>query len=219
MSPVFAHGALRLYLLALLAESPMHGYEVMQALERRFGGTYQPSAGTIYPRLSRLEEEGLVAKHADGRRTRYEITDAGRAHLADRQGELDALESEIGDSVRRLADEVRGGVRDAMRTLRADLAAAEREARSSRTAAPSPSPSNDAEPEPASSTTHGRSEPRGEDRAELRAAVHEVDLAATRLRAEVRTLVRGASVTAATAREVLAEVDATAARIRAIVGR
>ncbi|WP_344340062.1 PadR family transcriptional regulator, partial [Agrococcus versicolor] len=122
MSPVFAHGALRLYLLALLAESPMHGYEVMQALERRFGGTYQPSAGTIYPRLSRLEEEGLVAKHADGRRTRYEITDAGRAHLAEREGELDALETEIGDSVRRLADEVRGGVRDAMRTLRADLA-------------------------------------------------------------------------------------------------
>ncbi|WP_144719890.1 PadR family transcriptional regulator [Agrococcus jejuensis] len=213
MSPVFAHGALRLYLLALLAESPKHGYEVMQALERRFGGTYQPSAGTIYPRLSRLEEEGLVEKHADGRRTQYVITDAGRAHLAERQGELDALETEIGDSVRRLADEVRGGVRDAMRTLRADLAAAEREARSSPRSATAP------EPEPASSTAHGRSEPRGDDRADLRAAVHEVDLAVTRMRAEVRTLVRGASVTAASAREVLAEVDAAAARIRAILGR
>ncbi len=216
MSPVFAHGALRLYLLALLAESPKHGYEVMQALERRFGGTYQPSAGTIYPRLSRLEEEGLVEKHADGRRTQYVITDAGRAHLAERQGELDALETEIGDSVRRLADEVRGGVRDAMRTLRADLAAAEREARSSRS---SPRSATAPEPEPASSTAHGRSEPRGDDRADLRAAVHEVDLAVTRMRAEVRTLVRGASVTAASAREVLAEVDAAAARIRAILGR
>lgn len=216
MSPVFAHGALRLYLLALLAESPKHGYEVMQALERRFGGTYQPSAGTIYPRLSRLEEEGLVEKHADGRRTQYVITDAGRAHLAERQGELDALETEIGDSVRRLADEVRGGVRDAMRTLRADLAAAEREARSSRS---SPRSASAPEPEPASSTAHGRSEPRGDDRADLRAAVHEVDLAVTRMRAEVRTLVRGASVTAASAREVLAEVDAAAARIRAMLGR
>ena len=216
MSPVFAHGALRLYLLALLAESPKHGYEVMQALERRFGGTYQPSAGTIYPRLSRLEEEGLVAKHADGRRTQYEITDAGRAHLAERQGELDALESEIGDSVRRLADEVRGGVRDAMRTLRADLAAAERDAR---TAGPAASPAPDGEPEPATTSAHGRSEPRGADRAEVRAAVHEVDLAVTRMRAEVRSLVRGATVTAATAREVLVEVDAATARIRAILGR
>ncbi|SDH32533.1 PadR family transcriptional regulator [Agrococcus jejuensis] len=216
MSPVFAHGALRLYLLALLAESPKHGYEVMQALERRFGGTYQPSAGTIYPRLSRLEEEGLVEKHADGRRTQYVITDAGRAHLAERQGELDALETEIGDSVRRLADEVRGGVRDAMRTLRADLAAAERDARSTRS---SSRPASAPDPEPASSTPHGRSEPRADDRADLRAAVHEVDLAVTRMRAEVRTLVRGASVTAASAREVLAEVDAAAARIRAILGR
>lgn len=215
MSPVFAHGALRLYLLALLAESPKHGYEVMQALERRFGGTYQPSAGTIYPRLSRLEEEGLVEKHADGRRTQYVITDAGRAHLAEREGELDALEAEIGDSVRRLADEVRGGVRDAMRTLRADLAAAERDAHSTRPSRPASAPA----PEPASSTAHGRSEPRGDDRADVRAAVHEVDLAVTRMRAEVRALVRGASVTAASAREVLAEVDAAAARIRAIVGR
>lgn len=216
MSPVFAHGALRLYLLALLAESPMHGYEVMQALERRFGGTYQPSAGTIYPRLSRLEEEGLVAKHADGRRTRYEITDAGRAHLAERQGELDALETEIGDSVRRLADEVRGGVRDAMRTLRADLAAAERDAR---TAPPRADATSAREPEPATSSAHARSEPRGADRADVRAAVHEVDLAVTRMRAEVRSLVRGATVTAATAREVLGEVDAATARIRAILGR
>lgn len=216
MSPVFAHGALRLYLLALLAESPKHGYEVMQALERRFGGTYQPSAGTIYPRLSRLEEEGLVEKRADGRRTQYVITDAGRAHLAERQGKLDALETEIGDSVRRLADEVRGGVRDAMRTLRADLAAAEREARSSRA---SSRPASTPDPEPASSTEHGRSEPRGDDRADLRAAVHEVDIAVTRMRAEVRALVRGASVTAASAREVVAEVDAAAARIRGILGR
>lgn len=127
--PVFAHGHLRLYLLSLLAEEPMHGYELIQALEERFGGTYTPSAGTIYPRLAKLEEEGLVTKTADGRKTVYEITDAGRAELADRQHELDAIENDLTDSVRRLADEVRSSVNQAMKSLRADLAAAAREAR------------------------------------------------------------------------------------------
>lgn len=127
MSPVFAHGSLRLYLLSLLAESPRHGYELIQALSDRFGGTYTPSAGTIYPRLAKLEEEGLVTKQADGRKTVYAITDAGRRELAAREHELGAIEDEVTDSVRRLADEVRAGVDDAMRTLRAELASAARE--------------------------------------------------------------------------------------------
>jgi DNA-binding PadR family transcriptional regulator len=129
MTPVFAHGSLRLYLLSLLAESPQHGYELIQALSERFGGTYSPSAGTIYPRLAKLEEEGLVTKSTDGRKTVYEITDAGRAELAEREGELDAIEDEVTDSVRRLADEVRAGVNEAMKSLRADLASAARDAR------------------------------------------------------------------------------------------
>lgn len=131
MSPVFAHGSLRLYLLSLLAESPRHGYELIQALKDRFGGAYSPSAGTIYPRLAKLEAEGLAAKTADGRKTVYAITDAGRAELAAREHELDAIEQEVTDSVRRLADQVRSGVDDAMRTLRAELASAAREARRS----------------------------------------------------------------------------------------
>ena len=49
MSPVFSHGDLRLYLLNLLDEGPRHGYDIMQALSDRTGGTYTPSAGTIYP--------------------------------------------------------------------------------------------------------------------------------------------------------------------------
>ncbi|MEN2736218.1 PadR family transcriptional regulator [Microbacterium sp. X-17] len=129
MTPVFAHGSLRLYLLSLLAEAPRHGYELIQALSDRFGGTYVPSAGTIYPRLAKLEEEGLVTKTTDGRKTVYAITDAGRAELAAREPELDAIEDEVTDSVRRLADEVRAGVNDAMRTLRAELASAAREAK------------------------------------------------------------------------------------------
>lgn len=127
--PVFAHGHLRLYLLSLLAERPMHGYELIQALSDRFGGTYVPSAGTIYPRLGKLEEDGLVTKESDGRKTVYAITDAGRAELAERGSELDGIEDELSDSVRRLANEVRSSVNDAMKTLRADLAAASRDAR------------------------------------------------------------------------------------------
>ncbi len=127
--PVFAHGHLRLYLLSLLADEPMHGYELILALEERFGGTYTPSAGTIYPRLAKLEEEGLVSKSADGRKTVYAITDTGRAELAARQHELDEIENDLTDSVRRLADEVRSSVNQAMKSLRADLAAAAREAR------------------------------------------------------------------------------------------
>ena len=129
MTPVFSHGSLRLYLLSLLDEAPRHGYELIQALTERFGGTYSPSAGTIYPRLAKLEEEGLVTKATEGRKTVYQITDAGRAELEARRPELDAIEEEVTDSVRRLADEVRAGVNDAMRTLRAELASAAREAK------------------------------------------------------------------------------------------
>lgn len=133
MTPVFGHGHLRLYLLSLLAESPRHGYELIQALGERFGGTYVPSAGTIYPRLAKLEEDGLVTKTTDGRKTVYEITDAGREELAARAGELDGIENEVTDSVRRLANEVRTSVNSAMKSLRADLASAARDARTEST--------------------------------------------------------------------------------------
>jgi DNA-binding PadR family transcriptional regulator len=127
--PVFAHGHLRLYLLSLLADAPMHGYELIQELEERFGGTYVPSAGTIYPRLAKLEEDGLVSKSADGRKTVYAITEAGRAELVARESELDGIENGVTDSVRRLADDVRTSVNSAMKSLRADLASAARDAR------------------------------------------------------------------------------------------
>ena len=125
MSPaVFSHGDLRLYLLALLAESPQHGYGIIQALTDRTGGTYTPSAGTIYPRLAKLEEEGLVTKTVDGRTAIYAITDAGRAELAAREHDLAGIEAGLTDSVRLIANEVRQSVQDAMKSLRADLASA-----------------------------------------------------------------------------------------------
>lgn len=134
MSPVFSHGDLRLYLLNLLDEGPRHGYDIMQALSDRTGGTYTPSAGTIYPRLAKLEEEGLVTKTVDGRKTVYAITEAGHAEVQARAGELEGIEAGLADSVRLIADEVRGSVREAMRSLRADLAAARTQERDTATA-------------------------------------------------------------------------------------
>ena len=139
MTPVFAHGQLRLYLLALLEQGARHGYEIITALTDRFGGTYRPSAGTIYPRLARLEEEGLVRRTEAGRRSTYELTDAGRAELDARRGDLAELEENLAETVRSLADQVRDDVRDSMRGLRADLAAAAQSARAGATATSSPS--------------------------------------------------------------------------------
>ncbi|KJY19743.1 MULTISPECIES: PadR family transcriptional regulator [Streptomyces] len=124
MPPVFAHGRLRLYLLKLLDEAPRHGYEVIRLLEERFQGLYAPSAGTVYPRLSKLEAEGLVTHATEGGRKVYSITDAGRAELADRSGELADLELEIRDSVTELAAEIRSDVRGAAGDLRREMRAA-----------------------------------------------------------------------------------------------
>ncbi|MGW3133049.1 PadR family transcriptional regulator [Streptomyces sp. NPDC001076] len=129
MPPVFAHGRLRLYLLKLLDEAPRHGYEVIRLLEERFQGLYAPSAGTVYPRLAKLEAEGLVTHTTEGGRKVYAITDAGRAELADRSGELADLELEIRESVAELAAEIRADVRGAAGDLRREVREAASEAR------------------------------------------------------------------------------------------
>jgi DNA-binding PadR family transcriptional regulator len=129
MPPVFAHGRLRLYLLKLLDEAPRHGYEVIRLLEERFQGLYAPSAGTVYPRLAKLESEGLVTHTTEGGRKVYAITDAGRAELADRSGELADLELEIRESVAELAAEIQADVRGAAGDLRREMREAAGEAR------------------------------------------------------------------------------------------
>jgi DNA-binding PadR family transcriptional regulator len=129
MSPVFSHGMLRLYLLKLLDESPRHGYDVIRLLEDRFMGLYAPSPGTIYPRLQRLEAEGLVTQSQEGGRKVYQITEAGREELHRRQDELDDLETEISGSVHGLAREIREEVRGTVRDLKQELKQAAREVR------------------------------------------------------------------------------------------
>jgi DNA-binding PadR family transcriptional regulator len=132
MSAVFSHGRLRLYLLKLLADGPKHGYELIRLLENQFLGLYAPSAGTIYPRLQRMEADGLVSHTAAGGRKVYEITAAGRAELTARAGELAELETEIDASVAdlsTLANEVEQGVRGSVRDIKKELREATREAR------------------------------------------------------------------------------------------
>jgi DNA-binding PadR family transcriptional regulator len=132
MSAVFSHGRLRLYLLKLLADGPKHGYELIRLLENRFHGLYAPSAGTIYPRLARLEADGLVTHTAAGGRKVYDITDAGRAELSGRAAELAALEAEIHTSVAdlsALAQQVEAGVRGSVRDLKRELREARHEVR------------------------------------------------------------------------------------------
>lgn len=203
MTPVFAHGRLRLYLLALLEEAPRHGYEVIRALEDRFGGTYSPSAGTVYPRLARLEDDGLVERERDGRRSVYRITDAGRAEMAERRPELDDLEQEVADSVRRLAEQVRADVRTSVAGLRAELAAAAQDARRKPAVQP-----EDGHPSATSRSTGGTP---GASRAGGRRNLRDAEAAVRSFRDDVRADLRAhagrGDLDAATARAVQAVLE------------
>ena len=75
-------GDIRAMILALLAEEPMHGYQIIQEVTDRTGGAWRPSPGSVYPTLQQLEDEELVRTvHTDGRRV-FELTDAGRDQAA-----------------------------------------------------------------------------------------------------------------------------------------
>lgn len=76
-------GDVRAAVLMLLAEQPMHGYQLMQAIAERTGGVWRPSPGAIYPTISQLEDEGLVRVDKDAGRKLVSLTDAGRSHLED----------------------------------------------------------------------------------------------------------------------------------------
>jgi DNA-binding PadR family transcriptional regulator len=86
---------LQLIILALLAERPSHGYELIRALEERSGGFYVPSPGVIYPALTYLEEIGYVTVEPDGTKKLYHITPSGREHLEQNRSSVDAMLSEL----------------------------------------------------------------------------------------------------------------------------
>jgi DNA-binding PadR family transcriptional regulator len=81
---LFEQGDLKYVILRLLEEKPRHGYEIIKELESRFGGSYAPSPGTVYPTLTMLEDIGYArVVPEEGGKKIYEITDEGRKHLAE----------------------------------------------------------------------------------------------------------------------------------------
>src|SRR5688572_18580383 len=95
---MFEQGDLKYVILQLLDEKPRHGYEIIRALEDRFGGMYSPSAGTVYPTLTLLEDLGYasVAVEEGGKKI-YSITNEGRAYLAQNRSAVDDIFDRIGE--------------------------------------------------------------------------------------------------------------------------
>src|SRR3954468_8944950 len=112
---MLAQGDLRLIALALIAEQPRHGYEIIKVLEDKTAGWYSPSPGIVYPTLTYLEEAGYVTAQAEGAKKLYTITDTGRAHLEENRNFVDAvLErlSAIGDKISRIRRRFRADERE-----------------------------------------------------------------------------------------------------------
>ena len=94
---LFDYGELRLLLLAMIAERPRHGYELIKAIEERFGGSYIPSPGVMYPTLSWLDDVGyaVIDTQKAGRKL-YRITSEGEAFLVANRAAADELLSRLG---------------------------------------------------------------------------------------------------------------------------
>jgi DNA-binding PadR family transcriptional regulator len=93
---LFDYGELRLLVLALIADQPAHGYELIKTIEERFGGAYSPSPGVIYPTLAWLEDMGYASVAAEAGRKSYAITAEGSAFLAANREAADSLLNRAG---------------------------------------------------------------------------------------------------------------------------
>jgi DNA-binding PadR family transcriptional regulator len=102
---MLAQGDLKLLALALIAEQPRHGYELIKLIEDKTRGAYSPSPGVVYPTLTFLEEAGYVTAESEGAKKRYTITEEGRAHLEENRDIADmvlARLAAIGDKLARM---------------------------------------------------------------------------------------------------------------------
>lgn len=103
---IFEQGDLKYVILRLLDEKPRHGYEIIKELESRFGGSYAPSPGTVYPTLTMLEDLGYArVVPEEGGKKIYEITDEGRKHLAEHSSTVDDIFDRIARFVEGFTDE------------------------------------------------------------------------------------------------------------------
>jgi DNA-binding PadR family transcriptional regulator len=88
---MFDSGQLRLVILALVAEKPSYGYEIIKAIEERLSGGYAPSPGVVYPTLTLLEEEGLATASSEGNKRLYSVTEQGREYLRTNDATIKAI--------------------------------------------------------------------------------------------------------------------------------
>ncbi|MBA1241807.1 PadR family transcriptional regulator [Pseudomonas japonica] len=116
---VFAPGDLKLLLLALVAEQPCHGYDLIRRIETMFDDAYSPSPGVIYPTLTFLEESDLIVSASEGSKKLFSATDAGRAHLAEQAVALDGIRTRMDVSKRALRGQDRPpAIQEAVNNLR-----------------------------------------------------------------------------------------------------
>jgi DNA-binding PadR family transcriptional regulator len=119
---VFDQGDLRYVLLGLIAEAPRHGYELIKAIEEKFGGTYSPSQGVVYPTLTLLEELGYIRPEAaDGPRKQFVVTPEGTAFLAANQAVVDQIFARMAEIGRAYAGGPAPEIRRATQNLEAAL--------------------------------------------------------------------------------------------------
>jgi DNA-binding PadR family transcriptional regulator len=110
--PRAKRGDVRAAALALLAEEPMNGYQIIQAIGERSDGVWRPSPGSVYPALQQLEDEGLIrSEEIDGRKL-FALTDDGRKVVADRDTDRPAPWEQMGDELSDRAHELGKLVRD-----------------------------------------------------------------------------------------------------------
>lgn len=102
---LFEQGDLKYVILRLLEEKPRHGYDIIKELESRFGGSYAPSPGTVYPTLTMLEDMGYArVVPEEGGKKIYEITDEGRKHLAEHSSTVEDIFARISRFVEGFTD-------------------------------------------------------------------------------------------------------------------
>jgi len=115
---VFDHGDLRHVLLQLIAEKPSHGYELIKAIEEKFGGTYSPSPGVVYPTLTHLEELGyLRSESGGGTKKLYSITEEGAQFLAANKALVGAIFTRMAEASRSSGGGPAPEIRRAMHNL------------------------------------------------------------------------------------------------------
>ncbi len=107
---MFESGEVKFIILRLLKEKPMHGYEVMKALEEKLSGCYSASPGTVYPTLQLLEDEGYVrVEETDGKKV-YHVTAEGEAYLKENRDVIDEIVDRVRETVRDVAGGAMGDV-------------------------------------------------------------------------------------------------------------